>query len=200
MIPQVAHNTVMRAMIGNSIITVLKFLTYLRTGSPAMLSETVHTLVDTGNQAILLVGLKEASKGSDERHPYGYGRNAFFWALVSALGLFWAGAGVTVYHGIGELLHPPEHLEVGWETWSILGLSFGIDGWVLWKTIEELYRTKPKNISMPDVSIYNMVYLSILLFYTKKNKLTNVIIIYIYNSLYIYSTYEKLLIHLLWQF
>ena len=93
MIPQVAHNTVMRAMIGNSIITVLKFLTYLRTGSPAMLSETVHTLVDTGNQAILLVGLKEASKGSDERHPYGYGRNAFFWALVSALGLFWAGAG-----------------------------------------------------------------------------------------------------------
>ena len=190
MIPQVAHNTVMRAMIGNSIITVLKFLTYLRTGSPAMLSETVHTLVDTGNQAILLVGLKEASKGSDERHPYGYGRNAFFWALVSALGLFWAGAGVTVYHGIGELLHPPEHLEVGWETWSILGLSFGIDGWVLWKTIEELYRTKPKNISMPDVSIYNMVYLCILLFYTKKNKLTY-LLKYIYNSIYIYIVHTK---------
>ena len=78
LIPQVAHKTVMRAMIGNSIITILKFLTYLRTGSPAMLSETVHTLVDTGNQAILLIGLREASKGSDDRHPYGYGRNAFF--------------------------------------------------------------------------------------------------------------------------
>ena len=152
LIPQVAHKTVMRAMIGNSIITILKFLTYLRTGSPAMLSETVHTLVDTGNQAILLIGLREASKGSDDRHPYGYGRNAFFWALVSALGLFWCGCGVTVYHGVSEFLHPPKQLDVGLETWSILALSFGIDGWVLWKTVQDLLRTKPDNVSFVQVS------------------------------------------------
>ena len=141
--PQLAHTTVMRAMFGNTVITLLKGLAYLKTGSPAMLSETIHTLVDTGNQAILLIGLREASKASDSQHPYGYGRAAFFWALVSALGLFWAGSGVTVYHGLSKLWAPPEMVAAGWETWSILGLSLAIDGWVLSSVVQDLRKTKP---------------------------------------------------------
>lgn len=206
LIPQVAHKTVMRAMIGNSIITILKFLTYLRTGSPAMLSETVHTLVDTGNQAILLIGLREASKGSDDRHPYGYGRNAFFWALVSALGLFWCGCGVTVYHGVSEFLHPPKQLDVGLETWSILALSFAIDGWVLWKTVQDLLRTKPDNLSFIEVStmLRNNKGNGIAPVLTFRHHSANIYIL-LYISLIIaystmYSTYEKLLIPSSWQF
>ena len=145
--PQVAHATVWRAMVGNSVITVLKGLAYLKTGSPAMLSETVHTLVDTGNQAILLIGLKEANKASDSRHPYGYGRAAFFWALVSALGLFWAGAGVTLYHGIEKVIHPPDIVAAGWETWGILGVSILIDGWVLGKVVQDLRESKPEGVT-----------------------------------------------------
>ena len=94
-------------MAGNLVITVLKFGVYLRTGSAAMLSEAVHTLVDSGNQAILLIGIRQMSNASDQRHPYGYGRAAFFWGLVSALGMFWVGSGVSIMHGVTELVHPP---------------------------------------------------------------------------------------------
>ena len=119
---------------------------YLKTGHQPCL-ETVHTLVDTGNQAILLIGLREANKASDSRHPYGYGRAAFFWALVSALGLFWAGAGVTLYHGIEKLIHPPEIVSAGWETWGILGVSIAIDGWVLGKVVQDLRESKPDGMT-----------------------------------------------------
>ena len=134
--PELSYNAVMRALVGNTFITILKFAVYLRTGSAAMLSESIHTLVDSGNQAILLIGIRQLSNPSDKRHPYGYGRAAYFWGLVSALGMFWVGSGISLIHGVNELLHPPTVLvEPGWETWSTLGISFGIDGYVLYKTV-----------------------------------------------------------------
>jgi zinc transporter 9 len=149
--PELSYKAVMRALIGNTFITLLKFGVYLRTGSAAMLSEAVHTLVDSGNQAILLVGIRQMSNTSDKRHPYGYGRAAYFWGLVSALGMFWVGSGVSFIHGVNELLHPPEMLiEPGWETWTTLGISFGVDGYVLYKTIVDMKRSVPKGMSFYD--------------------------------------------------
>ena len=149
--PELSYNAVTRALIGNTVITVLKFGVYLKTGSAAMLSEAVHTLVDSGNQAILLVGIRQLSNPSDKRHPYGYGRAAYFWGLVSALGMFWVGSGISLIHGVNELLHPPSVIvEPGWETWSTLGISFGIDGYVLYKTINDMKRSLPSGMSFYD--------------------------------------------------
>eukprot|EP00946_MAST-07B_sp_MAST-7B-sp1_P002141 g2141.t1 len=149
--PELSYTAVTRAMAGNLVITVLKFGVYLRTGSAAMLSEAVHTLVDSGNQAILLIGIRQMSNASDQRHPYGYGRAAFFWGLVSALGMFWVGSGVSIMHGVTELVHPPETIiESGWETWSVLTLSFAIDGYVLGKTVIDMKKTMPEGMSFVD--------------------------------------------------
>ncbi|UIZ29746.1 hypothetical protein KXD40_002890 [Peronospora effusa] len=142
-----SQDVVFRAMAGNTAITVLKVLAWLKTGSNAMLSEAIHSLVDTGNQAILILGLKQASGVPDKKHQYGYGRAAYFWSLISALGIFWLGSGVTVVHGIQSILEPPKELTLSWEIWCVLAASFSIDGWVLKRSVQELLATKPKNMS-----------------------------------------------------
>lgn len=143
-----SKDVVVRAMIGNSAITVLKTLAWLKTGSSAMLSEAIHSLVDTGNQGLLILGLRQAAGVPDKKHQYGYGRAAYFWSLISALGIFWLGAGVTITHGVQSLLHPPEELVLSWEVWTVLGASFMIDGWVLRRAVQELMSTKPPGMSL----------------------------------------------------
>ena len=85
-------------MMGNAAITVLKFGAAVKTGSSAMLSEAIHSLVDSGNQSLLWLGAKQAENAPDKRFRYGYGRAAYFWSLVSALGMFCFGSGITLYH------------------------------------------------------------------------------------------------------
>ncbi|TYZ62716.1 hypothetical protein PybrP1_008558 [[Pythium] brassicae (nom. inval.)] len=143
-----SKDVVVRAMIGNSAITVLKTLVWLKTGSSAMLSEAIHSLVDTGNQGLLILGLRQAAGVPDKKHQYGYGRAAYFWSLISALGIFWLGAGVTITHGVQSLLHPPEQLVLSWEVWTVLGASFLIDGYVLRRAVQELLSTKPPGMSL----------------------------------------------------
>lgn len=147
--PPLNWKTVQRALMGNSFITLLKFGVWWQTGSAAMLSEAIHTLADSGNQALLLAGLHQSSNAPDGRFQYGYGRAAFFWALVSALGMFWTGAGVAIFHGGYNLLHPEGHaVETSLALWGVLGISFLVDGWVLRMTLKELYDTKPPEKSM----------------------------------------------------
>ena len=142
-----SQDVVFRAMAGNTAITTLKVLAWLKTGSNAMLSEAIHSLVDTGNQAILILGLKQAAGVPDKKHQYGYGRAAYFWSLISALGIFWLGSGVTVVHGIQSILEPPKELLLSWEIWCVLAASFSIDGYVLKRSVQELLATKPKSMS-----------------------------------------------------
>jgi len=133
------------ALAGNLIITGAKFASWKYSGSSAMLSEAIHSLVDSGNQALLLIGLRSARLSPDKSHQYGYGKAIYFWSLVSALGTFWLGAGVSLRNSIEDLFYPSVQLEtLGMDVWGVLGLSICIDGYVFWKTLEVLRQSQPK--------------------------------------------------------
>lgn len=136
------------ALAGNVVITTAKMACWISTGSSAMLSEAIHSLVDCGNQVFLLVGLRGADSKPDKNHQYGYGKSVYFWSLVSALGTFWCGAGISGWNSLGELINPSVNSHaMGWEMWSVLSLSLAIDGWVLRETVTSLIQTKPANIT-----------------------------------------------------
>ena len=96
------------ALIGNSLIAVTKFVASSITGSSAMLSEGIHSSVDTVNQVLLLFGLKRAEKPPSDKFPFGHGKEVYFWSFVVAILIFAIGAGVSIYEGIEHLRHPRE--------------------------------------------------------------------------------------------
>ena len=101
-----SKKVILAALAGNLLIAVTKFIAALWTGSSAMLSEGVHSLVDTGNQGLLLYGHHRADQPPDERHPLGYGRELYFWSFIVALLLFALGAGVSLYEGLTQIREP----------------------------------------------------------------------------------------------
>ena len=104
-----SKTAVIGAISANSLVMVAKFAGFFMTGSGTMLAEGIHSAADVGNQALLLVGMKRSQQPPDEEHPFGYGRDAFIWSLMSAVGIFFVGCGVTVAHGVHALLAGGEH-------------------------------------------------------------------------------------------
>jgi cation diffusion facilitator family transporter len=115
------------ALGGNLAIAVTKFVAAAISGSSAMLSEGVHSLVDTINEVLLLYGMKRAGKPRDASHPFGYGRELYFWSFIVALLVLALGAGVSVYEGISHLLHPEPMVHPG-INYAVLAASMVFEG------------------------------------------------------------------------
>jgi len=120
------------ALAGNTAIAVAKFAAAAFTGSAAMLSEAIHSVVDTGNQIILLLGLRRAAKPADARHPFGYGLQLYFYTFVVAVLIFGVGAVVTFLQGLEKIRHP-HPVEHAWVNYLVLGLGMIFEGsvWIV---------------------------------------------------------------------
>ncbi|PPR70089.1 MAG: Ferrous-iron efflux pump FieF [Alphaproteobacteria bacterium MarineAlpha3_Bin1] len=136
-----AKHVVIAALIGNSLIAVTKFGAAVYTGSSAMMSEGIHSLVDTTNQALLLYGIKRSARPADDMHPFGYGREIYFWAFVVAVLIFAVGAGVSIYEGVSKLAHPTP-VENAFVNYIVLGLAFVFEACAWWVAFREFNRMK----------------------------------------------------------
>ena len=105
---------VIAAIFGNTIVGLAKLVGFLITGSGAMFSEFIHSLADTANQSLLLIGVERSHKKANTEHPYGHGRERYIWALISACGIFFLGCGVTLYHGVVTLIEKHEFVFNYW--------------------------------------------------------------------------------------
>ena len=121
-------HAVTTAISANLIVCTLKFIVGIMGGSASMLAEAIHSAADTANQALLLIGLKRSRIGPSKEYPFGRGQERFVWGLISACGIFFVGAGVTVYHGIISLLHHHEPEINKWTFW-VLAVSFIAEGY-----------------------------------------------------------------------
>jgi len=115
------------ALIGNALIAVTKFTAAIITHSSAMLSEAIHSLVDTGNQLLLLYGLKQAQKPADARYPFGHGKEVYFWSFIVAMLIFAVGAGVSIYEGVRHVIHP-KPIESAIVNYFVLALAMLFEG------------------------------------------------------------------------
>jgi cation diffusion facilitator family transporter len=135
-----SRRVIYAAIVGNVLIAATKFVAAALTGSSAMLSEGVHSIVDTGNGLLLLYGLRRAAARPDREHPLGYGREIYFWSFVVAVLLFAFGAGVSLYEGIIHVLtpEPVQHVVVNY---TVLALSALFDGTTWWLALRNFKGT-----------------------------------------------------------
>lgn len=128
--PSSSRLVVTAALAGNLLVALTKFAAAWWTGSSAMLSEAIHSLVDTINQILLLYGMSRAARPPDELHPFGYGRELYFWSFIVALLMFTLGAGATLLEGIAHIRHP-ETITDPYVNYVVLGLSALFEGTTL---------------------------------------------------------------------
>ncbi|WP_186420007.1 cation diffusion facilitator family transporter [Bosea sp. CS1GBMeth4] len=133
-----SRKVIYAAIAGNLLIAASKFAAAAWTGSSAMLSEGVHSLVDTGNGLLLLHGLRRAARPPDLAHPFGYGRELYFWSFVVALLVFAVGAGVSFYEGVSHIL-APRHASDLTANYVVLGVSLLFEGYT-WRIALKEFR------------------------------------------------------------
>jgi cation diffusion facilitator family transporter len=133
-----SRRTVLVAAVANLVIAVAKGVAATLTGSAAMWAETLHSIADTGNELLLLVGLRRSAKAPDAAHPFGYGQERFFWSFLAALGIFLVGGLLSIVEGIRSLL-APEPLESPWLGIGVLVVAFGFEGYS-WYTARKQLR------------------------------------------------------------
>ena len=131
------------ALIGNALIAIIKFIAAAITGSSAMLSEAIHSLVDTCNQVLLLYGLKRAQRPPDKNFPFGYGKEIYFWSFIVAILIFALGAGVSIYEGIIHLLHP-KPITTPYINYIVIGFAMMFEGFAWYFAFKEFTKSKGK--------------------------------------------------------
>lgn len=117
------HSVVYAALAANGVIAAAKFVAAAITGSSAMLSEGIHSVVDTGNELLLLLGIRRSRRPPDAEHPFGHGKEIYFWGLLVAVLLFGIGGGLSMYEGVENLRHPRELKPPGWN-YAVLAVAF----------------------------------------------------------------------------
>ena len=136
-----SRSAVWAALIGNVLVAVVKAGAAAVTGSSAMLSEAVHSFVDTGNEVLLLYGMRMAKRRADPDHPAGYGRELYFWSFVVALLVFALGAGVSLIQGVYRVMHP-EPIENALVSELVLAAAFVFEGWSWLVSVRQFQKVK----------------------------------------------------------
>lgn len=136
-----SKKVIIAALIGNGLISITKFIAASITGSAAMMSEGIHSVVDTGNQVLLLYGLKRAKKPADAEFPFGHGKEIYFWSFVVAILIFAVGAGISIYEGVSHILHPGE-LHDPTINYIVLGLAIIFEGGALYFAVTEFNKVR----------------------------------------------------------
>jgi cation diffusion facilitator family transporter len=139
--PTASTRTLVIALAANLGIAVSKFVAATITGSSAMLTEGVHSVVDSTNQLLLMWGRRQAKKPPDDIHPFGYGRELYFWSFVVAVLVFSLGAGVSVYEGIIHIMNPEEAVSPIW-AYGVLLVAFLLEGWSTLEAFREFKESK----------------------------------------------------------
>ena len=149
-----SRKVIYAAIAANVGIAVAKFVVAAITGSAAMLAEGIHSAVDTGNELLLLVGEHRSAKPPDPRHPFGYGKASYFWALMVALSIFSLGGGLSIYHGVTALRHPGPPEDPLWN-YVVLGVSALFEGYSWNVSRKELNKRRK-----PGTSLWQTVHAS----------------------------------------
>ena len=125
--PDESLGSVLAALAANTTIAIAKGTAAALTGSPALLAETLHTVADAGNEVLLWIAVRRSRRPPDASHPFGYGPERYYWALLAAIGMFLIGGALSVWEGIRALMHPPE-LEAFWVGVAVLVIALVLDG------------------------------------------------------------------------
>jgi hypothetical protein len=132
-------SSVLAALVGNVFLAIIKIAVSLTTGSVSMFAESVHSVADTLNQSLLFIGIERSKKPADSGHGYGYGIERFFWSLVSACGVLFIGAGITIYHSVESLFSGnTAAVTVSVLSVPVLAIALIVEGITLWLAIKEL--------------------------------------------------------------
>ena len=136
-----SRKVIFAALAGNGLIAITKFIASGITGSSAMFSEAIHSVVDTGNQCLLLYGMKRAARPADAGHPFGYSMELYFWTFVVAILIFSLGAGLSIYEGVSKLQHP-HTIQKPLVNYIVLGIAILFEGAAWWVAFHEFRKTK----------------------------------------------------------
>ena len=138
---QGSNRVILTALAANVGIAIAKFAAAAITGSSAMITEGVHSLVDSTNHVLLLYGTKRSRKAADAIHPLGYGRELYFWSFVVAMLVFTLGAGVSLYEGILHILKPEPTSDLT-IAFIVLGVAGVLESWSTWEALKQFNQTR----------------------------------------------------------
>jgi len=136
-----SHKAIYGALVANLLIAISKFIAAFFTGSSSMLSEGIHSTVDTGNEVLLLLGIKRSSRPADEKHPFGYGNEIYFWSFIVAILIFALGGGFAIYEGVEHILNPRPLTNVIWN-YVVLTTAIVFEGSALIIAMKQFNKTR----------------------------------------------------------
>jgi len=143
--------SVLVALAANTAIALAKGIAAVLTGSPALVAETLHTVADAGNEVFLYIAIRRSRRPADASHPFGYGPERYYWALLAAIGIFLVGGAVSIWEGAHALLHPPE-LETFWVGVAVLLVALVLDGTSRAVAVRQLRsQAARREVSIPEL-------------------------------------------------